>query len=228
MTANRRRWTPDELVVLRAMYPDHSAAAVGQALGRAPGSVHRKAAALQIRKSPEFFASDSAGRIQRGQQHPAIVATRFQAGQQPWNKGIAYDAKGRSHETRFKKGVLNGTAAKLWKPVGAYRLCEGQLQLKTGTTPGPNNLRWTPVTRLVWQAAHGPVPDGHIVVFKPGRATSVLEEITIDKLDCISRAENARRNSVHTLYPPEVARLVQLRGALNKQINKQQRAEKQE
>lgn len=220
----RKRWVPEEIAVLQAQYPDHSAAAVGQLLGRAAGSVHQKAAALGLKKSAAFLASDSAGRVQRGQQHPAMVATRFQAGAAPWNKGVAYDAKGRSHETRFKKGVLNGTAAKLWKPVGAYRLCEGQLQIKTGTTPGPNNLRWTPVTRMVWVAAHGPMPAGHIVVFKPGLSTNVLEDITPDRLDCITRAENARRNSVHTRYPPEVARLVQLRGALNKQINKRQKA----
>lgn len=224
MTAAKGHWTPDEIAVLLALYPDQSAAAVGRALGRAPGSVHQKAAALGIKKSTAFWAGDSAGRIQRGQQHPAMLATRFQAGNAPWNKGIEYDAKGRSHETRFKKGVLNSTAAKQWKPLGAYRLCEGQLQQKTSNTPGPNNLRWTPVTRLVWQAAHGPIPDGHIVVFKPGRTTSTLEEITLDKLDCITRAENARRNSVYTRYPPEVARLVQLRGALNKQINKRQKA----
>ena len=73
--------------------------------------------------------------------------------------------------------------------------------------------------RLVWMAANGPLPAGHIVVFKPGRRTTELEAITLDAVELISRAENMRRNSVHQL-PPELARLVQLRGVLIKTINR--------
>ena len=74
--------------------------------------------------------------------------------------------------------------------------------------------------RLVWEAACGAVPDGHIVVFRPGRKTTDPDKITLDALELLTRAENMRRNSVHSKYPPEVARLVQLRGALTRQINR--------
>jgi hypothetical protein len=48
----------------------------------------------------------------------------------------------------------------------------------------------------VWEEQHGPVPAGHIVVFDPpSAATTELALITADKLACISRAENALRNS---------------------------------
>lgn len=36
----------------------------------------------------------------------------------------------------------------------------------------------------------------------------------------MSRHENMRRNSYHTNYPPEVARLVQLKGAISRQVNR--------
>ena len=62
------------------------------------------------------------------------------------------------------------------------------------------------------------MPVGYLVVFKRGMFTNVLEEITLDRLELVSRAENMRRNSVHR-YGPEIASLHQLRGAVNRQIN---------
>ena len=52
-----------------------------------------------------------------------------------------------------------------------------------------------------------------------GQFTNVLEEITANKLECISRAENARRNSMWRL-DPEVAKLYQLKGAITRQVNR--------
>ena len=47
----------------------------------------------------------------------------------------------------------------------------------------------------------------------------VLKEITLDKVECISLADNMRRNTCHQ-YGPEIAKLIQLRGAVTRQINK--------
>jgi hypothetical protein len=85
--------------------------------------------------------------------------------------------------------------------------------------PGPNHVRWHPVHRLVWEAAHGPVPKGSICVFKPGRRTTVLEEITLDRIEIITRAQNAARNHPRA-RSPELARLVQLKGAITRQVNR--------
>jgi hypothetical protein len=57
--------------------------------------------------------------------------------------------------------------------------------------------------------------------------TTVLEDITADKVECISRSENMRRNSYHR-YGQEIARLVQLRGALTRQINKRSQPDDQQ
>lgn len=57
------------------------------------------------------------------------------------------------------------------------------------------------------------------MVFKPGMKTAVLEEITLDRVECISLAENARRNHPRNKHP-EYARLVQLRGAITRQVNR--------
>jgi hypothetical protein len=148
-------------------------------------------------------------------------ASRFKRGHATWNAGMkGWKAGGRSAETRFKPGQLNGRAAQLVEPVGAYRLDpSGILQRKVGTKPGPNHLRWRSVHELVWIEHNGPVPRGHVVVFRPGQRTNVLEQITLDRLECITRAELMRRNSYHNRYPQPVRQIIQLRGVLTRKIN---------
>ena len=218
-TQVRHFWTAEAITLLRALYPDHITADVARQIGCAAASCYNKAAALGLKKTAAFFASDKAGRIQRGQQHPAMIGTRFQPGATPWNKGQHYTAGGRSAETRFKKGERTGSAHTNWVPVGSYRVNgEGILDRKiTDTGRGPRD--WESVARLVWKAAHGPLPPGHIVVFKPGRKTTALALITADAVEAITRAENARRN--HPRHKsPELARLFQLKGAITRQVNR--------
>ena len=75
---------------------------------------------------------------------------------------------------------------------------------------------------------HGPVPPKHIIVFADRKqATTVLEEITVEKLICISRAENARRNSLYS-KDHELGRLAQIKGAITRQINRITREHKEQ
>lgn len=226
--APRRPWSERELRLLRDLYPDLLAETVARELGRPVRSVYCKARELGLSKSAEFYASDRLARIRRGNQHPSMVSSRFQKGMTPWNKG----RKGISYEgmqaTQFKPGTKPHT----WVPVGTYRISsDGNLELKVTDLPGPPHVRWHPVPRLVWEAANGPVPKGHICVFKPGQRTTKLEEITLDRVEVITRAENARRNHPRN-KSPELARLVQLKGAITRQVNRinreaRERAEEQ-
>ncbi|WP_367846425.1 hypothetical protein [Rhodoferax sp. WC2427] len=110
-----------------------------------------------------------------------------------------------------------------WLPIGSYRINScGVLERKVNDLPGANHVRWHPVARLIWEEANGPVPKNHIVVFKPGRASTVLERITLDCVECISRGENIRRNHPRS-KSPELAKLVQIKGAITRQVNRIQR-----
>lgn len=121
--------------------------------------------------------------------------------------------------TRFQPGQRPHT----WLPVGSYRISpDGHLERKVNDLPGANHVRWHPVARLVWEAINGPVPKGHMVVFRPGRKTAKLEDITLDRVECITRGENARRNHPQS-KSPELGKLVQLRGAITRQINRRTR-----
>lgn len=214
-------WTPERLQSLRNLYPDYTADVVARVIGCSPASVWAKANREGLGKSTAFLASQQSGRIQRGKQLPSIVTNQFKPGQTSWNKGTHYKAGGRSAETRFKKGAMSGAAQHNYKPIGTLRInADGHLERKT--TDDPNLMptrRWTPVYRLVWEAANGPIPKGHMVVFKPGQRTAVEADITTDRLECITKAENARRNHPAN-KSPELARLVQLKGAITRQVNR--------
>lgn len=215
----RHKWTPKQLSELQARYPHERTADIAADLRIRIELVYSKASRMGLRKSTAFLAADKSGRIFKG--GTLGQKTQFKPGHQTWNAGrIGWQAGGRSAETRFKAGQKPHTTL----PVGSYRVVKNKagaphLERKMTDTPGANNKRWVPVSRLVWEAANGPVPDGHIVVFKPGTATCVLEEITLDRLECISRAENARRNHPAT-KSPEIAKLIQLKGAITRQVNR--------
>lgn len=206
---------PDVAEVMRELYPHCPSDEVAQVLGCSVQRVYQLAARLGLKKTQAYLNSDHSGRVRNGTQHPAMKLSRFKAGHEPWNKGTKWTAGGRSPETRFKPGQKPHT----WLPIGSLRISGGQLERKTSERKGANHMRWTPVARLVWEAANGPVPAGHLVVFKPGMKSTVLEEITLDRIECISRAENARRNVPWNKHP-ETAPLVHLRGQIQRQVNR--------
>lgn len=207
----KRPWTGYEIEVLRAQYANTLTAVLAATLGRTASSTHQKAIKLGLRKSPEFIAETSRAHLK--DDHP-IRATRFTKGHKTWNAGVAYDAGGRSAETRFQSGNVPQT----WVPIGSTRLDkEGLLVLKVADLPGKSG--WIHAHRKAWEDANGPVPAGHIVVFKPGRRTADPEQITADSVEAITPAELMLRNTYHR-FGPEIAKVIQLRGAINRQINK--------
>jgi hypothetical protein len=107
------------------------------------------------------------------------------------------------------------------KPIGSYRVSEdGILQRKLFHRRG--NRGWASVHALIWVEANGPVPPKHMLVFKQGMRTNILDEITLDKLECISVVENMLRNSCNN-FPPELRQITRLRGILTEQINKRKK-----
>lgn len=212
-------WTPREDEILRERYPDEPAAAVATAIGRSLRSVYARAAQLGLQKSAEFQASLASGRSDlagRG------LATRFAKGGPAWNKGIkgATGHHPNSRRTQFKKGCMTGAAQHNYQPIGTLRINKGVLEQKVTDDPSLYPARrWRPVARIVWEQAHGQIPEGHAVVFKPGCATTDPERITPNVLEMLSRQELMLRNSRHTRYPPEVNRAIQLLGAVKRKIN---------
>lgn len=217
---NGKPWTEPELAVLCKYYSDTPTHVIAQALGKSIDQVYRKAHRLGLKKSEAFMSGPHAGRLRQGD--PAGRATQFTKGHTPWNKGMpgSTGLHPNSKRTQFKKGQMSGAAQHNYAPIGSTRVSKDGI-LERKVTDDQNLYpaqRWVPVTRLVWEDVHGPIPPKHIVRFKPGMHTTVEEEITPDRLECITKAENMRRNSLHR-YPKEIALAIQLRGALNRKIN---------
>lgn len=212
MSAPRRPWTEHEVAMLRAHYADWITADLARAIGRPIGHVFSKAQKLGLRKGEAFLASSASGRILKGGK--LGQAHQFQPGMTPWNKGLHYQAGGRAAESQFQPGSKPHT----WRPVGSLRInADGYLQRKiTDTGYAPRD--WQSAHTLAWVEAHGPVPAGHVVVFKPGRRTTDPAAITADAVELVTRRELMARNTVHNL-PRPLAEIAQLRGAIKRQIN---------
>lgn len=217
----KARWTDEQVSLLREFYPHFHTAKVAQAVGRPVDSCYRKAQQLGLAKTPRYLASDEACRVSASRRTPAMQATQFQKGQAAWNKGLrgVVGVQEACRATQFKKG-RPASEARNYQPIGTVRLCrDGYLERKvTDDHPVPAR-RWVAVHRLVWEAEHGSIPRGSIVVFRPGMKTVIEADVTTDRLECITRAENARRNHPRS-KSPELARLVQLKGAITRQVNR--------
>ena len=216
----KRFWLRWQEEFLRQHYADALTVHLAQVLGTSVKRVLAKANAMGLRKSVELIAATAAERTRLpghgGQAH------QFKKGLVPWNKGTHFKAGGRSAETRFKPGARPHT----WVPVGTFRVTpDGCLEKKFSDDAGPPRARWRNYALMVWEAEHGPVEKGCVVVFKPGMKTTDPALVTLDRLECINRQQLMQRNSYHTNLPPELARVVQLRGVLSRAIN--QRAKKE-
>lgn len=226
---NGRAWTTAEDRKLRKLYRTQTAAECAASLDRSVSAVQQRVGLLGLFKSDEWIAECTRRRWAEGR-HENSRAACFKPGQAPANKGrpqaewMPAASRKVCAKTQFRKGHLGGAAAAKRQPIGTLRIADGQLQKKMHDGL-PYMSRWVAVQRLVWEAANGPIPPGHVVVFRDGRTRTKEDEITLGVLELVTRAENMRRNSRHTRYPPEVNQLIQLKGALNRKINARSKQE---
>lgn len=191
------RYSDAELKALRdGIAAGDSIAKIGRAIGRDRHALHARA----VRD----------GLIER--------VRRYLTPEESALKGKPFNPGGRCRETQFKKGTRPHT----WQSIGTERInSDGYLDRKVTDTGYPPR-DWQPVHRLVWIEHHGEIPRGLVVVFKPGCRSAVREEITIDKLECITRVELLSRNTIHN-YPEDVVSTIRLRAQVVRLLNRKQR-----
>lgn len=106
---------------------------------------------------------------------------RFKPGHITWNKGKKGVTTG-GVATRFVKGQKGWN----YMPVGSERVNgDGYVDVKIAD-PG----KWRQKHHLIWEAANGPIPKGHCLIF----ADSNPLNVTLDNLILITRAELAVMN----------------------------------
>lgn len=193
---NGKPWTPEDLVALKRNYPDTDNITLGRMFRRSESSIQNQASKYGWRKSEAHMAKN-----------PGC----FKPGLVPWNKGTNFSPPGSEH-TRFQKGHKPAT----WLPIGSERVTkDGYLERKMTDTGYPPR-DWVAVSHIEWEKNNGrPVPKGHAVIFRDGDKRNFASA----NLELISRAELMRRNSYLNL-PEPLPQIVQLRGALNRKINR--------
>lgn len=220
--STRRPWDDHDARTLRALYPHVPTQWVARVLARSLLSTYEAAGRARLRKTPAYLASPYASRLRPGD-NPGW-AHRFRPGHVPANKGkkVSAEVYAKCQPTMFKKGTWSTRNAAMYLPIGTQRVgTDGYLEQKI-TDAGRAGQRWRCYHRIVWEAAHGPIPAGHVVAFKPGRFSTDPALITHDALELLTRQDNLARNSLHRL-PKELVRVMQLRGALTRQINRKKR-----
>jgi len=220
----RRFWTDAERDVVRRRYPHERTADIARDLNRSPGAIFGEASSMGLRKTPEFMRDIHGEHLKN-----AGVGCRFQPNHATWNKGKAGCTGNHPNtkRTQFKAGRLP-QEARNYQPIGSLRInCDGCLQRKITDDPEiyPSQ-RWRSVHRIVWEEVNGPMPRGHIVVFRPGMETTDPELITIDRVELITRAELMRRNTRHNL-PEEIKELIILKTRITRAITRRFKHEAQ-
>ena len=214
MKRKRRHWTKRDLDILVELYPNTLTSVIAERLKRSERAVYYKANMLGLRKSVEYMRELITDNF-----NPEFgVEHRFKKGNVPHNKGVTgFDPGGRVRETQFKPGERIGIAAKMYKPIGTERVSkDGYIERKVNDGKDLHK-RWRPVHNIEWEAHNGPIPPGHIVVFRNGDKL----DTRIENLELISRAENMRRNSIHR-YPPELKQAIRLNKKLRREISEKQ------
>lgn len=87
---------------------------------------------------------------------------RFQKGNIPSNKGRKGCCAPGSEKGWFKKGNRPWDTA----PVGTIVVREGYLWKKFADKPDGGRFNWKQLHILNWEEVNGPVPQGHVVIFK--------------------------------------------------------------
>jgi hypothetical protein len=209
----RLRWTEERCAILRERYPHESTAALAKLFGVTTPAVYMQAGALGLKKTAAYLAQYK----EQATAHLRTLgeATRLKKGQVPWNKGKQHKPTGGALAHQFKPGQRPHT----WRPIGTERETkEGYLERKVAET-GKSRRDYKPVHHLVWFAAGREIPPGCALAFRDGNKRN----FDLTNLELLTRKELMARNSYHN-YGPEVAALVQLRGAITRQINKKEKA----
>jgi hypothetical protein len=191
-----RYYTPQEDDFLCNNYLTIPTSRMSKMLGRSKSSARQRLKLLGIEVPAEVALKFKS-------------ANRFKREHVPFNTGkkqsqyMSSSMIEKTAATRFKKGSIPTNH----RPVGSERISkDGYIEIKIAD---PN--KWDLKHRVVF----GKVPKGMLVKFKDGNPLNCDR----DNLYLSTRVENMEANTYHN-YPKELANLIQLGGALTRQINK--------
>lgn len=188
------------------LYPHHSTKYIAELLGVSISKVYNTAWAAKVHKTAEYLMKPESGRF-----IVPNVRTQFKPGHTSHNKGKQMDAKvyEKVRGTMFPKGhrPMN------WKPNGtiSYRPDTGG---RVYAYIKLSNNKWQLYSRYVYEANHGVIPRGHIVIYVDNNTNNH----DISNLKAITMKENMLRNTIHR-YPEDIQQLIKLTNKLKTKTN---------
>lgn len=141
-----------------------------------------------------------------------VLNSRFEKGLLPLNKGVrmSEELREKVKHTFFQKGHLphntksDGEISfrkdKRGVIIPHYRVSMSQ---------------WIPLKNKIWIDHHGEIPKGHLIILKDGDNLNT----SIENLECISMADNMRRNTIHR-YPDDLKTDILKLRSLNRTLKK--------
>jgi hypothetical protein len=198
-----RHFTKGEDQFLRENYLTIPTKRMSAILGRADSVARQRMKILGLKVPADIIAQFRA-------------ESQIKAGNVPFNKGrklaewMSRKSIAASKAGRFKPGGLPATT--LYNGCITIRTDNRGVKSKWIRT---SKARWVPLARFKWAKKHGRIKRGIKIIHKDGNAMNC----NLSNLLALTAGQLMKRNSYHN-YPKPLARLVQLRGALNRQINK--------
>lgn len=196
----RETWTAEQELVLLRLYPDMPNEVLAARLNKTLQQICSKAYRLGLKK-PRVLQEDPAGLGQRNS---------VQEGKHPME--LRHEGASRAR-TLIGNAVQEGAEAPHMAPgrqhTGKCRWLPATKDLGYRLSPRD----WKSIHILLWEEHVGPIPTGHCVCFKDNNKQNVV----IDNLELITRAERMRRNSIHR-YPPELKSAIRVISKLKRTI----------
>lgn len=138
--------------------------------------------------------------------------SRFEKGHLPLNKGVRMsdELREKLKHTFFQKGRLPHNT----KSDGEISFRKDKRGVIIPHYRVSTSL-WIPLKNKIWQDHHGEIPKGHLIILKDGDNLNTA----IENLECISMADNMRRNTIHR-YPDDLKTDILKLRSLNRTLKK--------
>lgn len=209
----RFRFSPEQIEYLKENYSHALNQDLADYFGCCIHSVENRGFRLGLKKDAAFLSEVFRKNMERPD-HPGRKHW-IKKGTLPPNKGkkqteyMTPEAIERTKATRFQKGAKSRN----YKPIGYERVnVYGYIEVKTAD---PNKFELK--HRVIWRQKNGKIPRGYNIQFRDGDR----QNCSIENLYIISRSEQLKKeNSMYARYPKDVQLAIQMKGALNRQINK--------
>ena len=211
-----KAWTVREMKILRDVYPTETSKVVARLTGRAATAIYTKAQELGIKKVTR---------------NTEAIRASISWPWRPWDAHDDEDLKlsyatkgaealavslGRSKASIYARAhilrITNDNGRGRLAPLGAERMNRGYLVRKVAET-GIRKNDWKRVDRIEWEAMHGPIPEGYVLL-APRKRPHSLESFCLvrrDELPLLKAAANAS---------PETRRLRVLKSQFGWQLSR--------